>query len=170
MTTLSYFWKPGRSLNINVSITATYQPCQPSQMHCGRLVLCGNKNLNDCLFTQKKCGLVFPPRVCEPRGGGSRRSAADSYSGPNCPAALCGGSKPEDDKLALSWWECGMSGEMSPRTRWGVGLRSDCPLRVLRVKTLRHTTYCTSWSCCMCKCKTEQVYTRTFTVVLINND
>lgn len=85
---------------------------------------------------------MVPSRVCEPHGDGSRRSAADSYSGPNCPAALCGGSKPEDDKLALSWWEGRGRGERLPGTRWGVGLRSDCPQCVLHcVKTLKHTPY-----------------------------
>lgn len=139
--TESNFWKPEWSLNINGSnITADYQPYQPSQIYCGRLVLCGNKNLNYCLFkepkeniseglksiTQKKCGSkdrVVPPGVCEPRGGGSCCSAAGSYCGPNCPSALCGGSKPQDDKLALSWW-VEEGGEMFPMTRQGAGLRS----------------------------------------------
>lgn len=66
-------------------------------------------------------------------------SAADSYSGPNCPAALCGGSKPED-KGQISSQPVGAVSP--PRTRWGVGLRSDCPLCVLHcVKTLKRKTY-----------------------------
>lgn len=52
---------------------------------------------------------VVPSQVYEPRVGLFLRSEADSRSGASFPAALRGGSKPEDDKLALRW--LGLAGE-----------------------------------------------------------
>lgn len=84
-----------------------------------------------------------PPVVWEPKAGRSRGSAAEPCRGPNGPAAQCGGRRPEEDKLALSWRE-----RLRP---WSVP--SDAPgsrvkVRLCggvtvprRVETLRHTTH-----------------------------